>query len=74
MEAIDKTKTWFEPKLRWLKESWQEVRHKVTWPSKDEVWGTTRIVLTAVITFAIIVGAMDYVLYRLLDKVFQAVA
>ena len=74
MEAIDKSKAWLQPKLAWLRESWQEVRYKVTWPSKEEVAGTTRVVLAAVIVFAIIVGAMDLAMYHLLTRVFAMFA
>jgi preprotein translocase subunit SecE len=71
---VDKSKAWIAPKLAWLRESWQEVRYRVTWPSKEEVWGTTRVVLVAVVVFAIIVGAMDLVMYQLLTRVFAMFA
>lgn len=74
MEAIEKSKAWLQPKLAWLRESWQEVRHKVTWPAKEEVAGTTRVVLVAVIVFSVIVGAMDLVMIKLLEGVFAVFA
>ena len=70
MEAIEKSKTWLQPKLAWLRESWQEVRYKVTWPNKEEVWGTTRVVLVAVVVFAVIVGTMDVVMLQIVNRVF----
>lgn len=73
MEAIEKSKSWLMPKLAWLRESWQEVRTKVTWPNKEEVAGTTRVVLFAVIVFAIIVGIMDVVMLKALTAVFTLV-
>jgi len=54
-----------------LKESWQEVRYKVTWPAKDEVWGTTQVVLVAVVVFAVLVAVMDWALYWFVDSVFN---
>ena len=40
---------------------------KVNWPAKDEVWGTTWVVIGAVLVFAVIVGAMDWALYQVLN-------
>jgi preprotein translocase subunit SecE len=69
VEMVDKSKSWLEPKIAWLRESWLEVRHKVTWPSKEEVWGTTRVVLVTVLVFAVIVGTIDAVLGQLLRRI-----
>ena len=53
-----------------LKESWHEVRWKVTWPTSKEVWGTTLVVVITVVVFAAFLGALDKVVFAAVDKVF----
>ena len=49
-------------KLRlYLTESYDELMHKVTWPTWEEVLATGRIVLIASIMFAFVVFLMDFV-------------
>jgi preprotein translocase subunit SecE len=53
-----------------LVESWQEVRFKVTWPSRKEVWGTTLVVLVTTLIFAGYLGVLDYGMFKVMDQVF----
>ncbi len=41
---------------------------KVTWPSRDELRGSTMVVIVTVIIIAIFIGAVDLVLNRGLAK------
>ena len=74
VEALEKTKQAMAPRLAWVRDSWTEVRHKVTWPSKAEVTGTTRVVLVAVVVFAVVVGLMDSLMAWILKGVFALFA
>ena len=45
----------------YLNESYDELMHKVTWPTTDELLSTGRIVLIASIMFAFTVFLIDFV-------------
>ena len=57
-----------------LAESWNEVRHKVTWPSSREVRGTTLLVVITTLVFAVYLGALDAAMFSLVDWVFAKFA
>ena len=57
-----------------LVESWNEVRHKVTWPSAREVKGTTLLVVITTLAFAIYLGALDTAMLSIVDWVFAKFA
>jgi preprotein translocase subunit SecE len=40
---------------------WDELK-KVVWPTRDELWRMTGIVLATVVLFAVFIGGVDYVL------------
>lgn len=48
-----------------LKESWMEIK-KVVFPSKDEVIGSTKIVILTVLIVALFLGLIDIALSRLI--------
>lgn len=54
-----------------LRDSWTEVRHRVTWPSRKEVEGTTKVVLVATVLFATYLGGLDWLMVTLLDTVWK---
>ena len=53
-----------------MQESWHEVRHKVTWPTSREVWGTTGVVVATTLAFAVYLGAVDYIMLVVMKTVF----
>ena len=57
--------------LTFLRESWHEVRHQVTYPSKEEVKGTATVVLLTSAAFACYLFSIDYVMTRLIRKFFE---
>ena len=57
-----------------LAESWNEVRHKVTWPSSREVKGTTLLVVITTLVFAVYLGALDTAMFTIVDWVFAKFA
>ena len=45
--------------IRYLRETRAELR-KVHWPTRDEAWNLTKIVLGVTISMAILLGLLDY--------------
>jgi preprotein translocase subunit SecE len=43
-----------------LKDSYEEIRNKVTWPKYDELQKSSTLVLVASLIFAVVVGAVDF--------------
>lgn len=57
-----------EPVLRYLRDTRAELR-KVTWPTREEAWKLTLIVLGTVIVMAIILGAADFIFGRIMQGI-----
>ena len=55
--------------IRFFKESFGELK-KVTWPSRDEVTSSTKVVLVSTILIAIALGVVDYLIFRGIDLIF----
>lgn len=49
--------------IQFFKESFAELK-KVTWPTRDEVMASTRVLIIAVLIFAIVLGFVDFLLYQ----------
>lgn len=69
---MEKLKKGLEDLRTFLKESWVEVRHKVTWPTSQEVWGTTLVVILTTLAFAALLFAVDGGLAIAVKKVFDS--
>ncbi len=57
-----------EPVARYLRDTRAELR-KVTWPSREESWHLTLIVLGATVGMSIILGTSDFVFSRIMQGV-----
>jgi preprotein translocase subunit SecE len=55
--------------MRFFKESFGELK-KVTWPSREEVTSSTKVVLVSTILIAIALGLVDYLIFRGIDLIF----
>ena len=55
--------------IAFFKDSYAELK-KVTWPSREEVGSSTRVVLVSVLIFAVILGVLDYVFLSGIDLLF----
>ena len=55
--------------LSYCKESYNELVHKVTWPTKSELGNSAVVVLYASLLIAIVVFLMDSVFQFLMDSV-----
>jgi len=55
--------------LRFFEESYAELK-KVTWPSREDVGASTRIVLISVALIAAALGVVDYLLFQAMELIF----
>jgi len=56
--------------VQFFRESISELK-KVSWPSKDEVVSSTKVVVVSVVIFAAILGLVDFLLVTGIDKLFS---
>ncbi len=61
MNPTEKVRNWTQKTTEFYGEVRGEMR-KVSWPGRDEVVGTTIVVLVAVLFFGVFLGSVDYVL------------
>ncbi len=55
--------------LLFFQESFAELK-KVTWPGREEVISSTKVVLLSTLIVAAILGILDFILVKLIDLVF----
>jgi len=55
-----------------LRHSWAEVQHNVTWPQFSDLQASSTLVLVASLIFALLVGLIDYVFENLLHLFYQS--
>lgn len=53
-----------------LEESYNELVHKVSWPSKAELANSTVIVMVASILMALVIWAVDFVIDELMHLIY----
>ena len=58
--------------FKYIKESYNELVHKVSWPSFDQLQGSTIVVMIASLLFAIVVLAMDLSFENIMDGIYSA--
>jgi preprotein translocase subunit SecE len=66
---IAKPKEWVTTTRDFWRDTASEMK-KVTWPSRNEVVGTTVVVLVATIVFALYLWGCDVVFYKAIDFLF----
>jgi len=55
--------------ILFFQESFAELK-KVTWPGRDEVISSTKVVLVSTIVIAAVLGLVDFLLVKLVDLIF----
>jgi len=55
--------------ITFFQESYAELK-KVTWPSRDEAFASTRVVLVSTIIIAVMLGLVDFILFKFVDWIF----
>ena len=66
---ISKPKQWWASLQEFFRDTSGEMK-KVTWPGKNEVIGTTTVVIVATIVFAIFLWVCDLAFYKAIDFLF----
>ena len=69
-QIISKPKEW----VTTVREGWRDVlaeMKKVTWPNRNEVVGTTVVVLVATVVFAVYLWGCDVVFYKGIEFLFS---
>ena len=59
--------------VNYLKESYNELVHKVTWPTLKELQNSALVVMVASLIFALIVFAMDTSFQKILEGIYKLV-
>jgi len=57
----------------YIQEAYDELIHKVTWPSWDELQQTTIIVLVALIIITLVIFGMDFAAERILTLIYNLI-
>ncbi len=55
--------------IRFFKESFAEIK-KVTWPTREEVTSSTKVVLISVVLVAMALGLVDFLIFKGIELVF----
>ena len=59
--------------VNYLRESYNELVHKVTWPTLKELQNSALVVMVASLIFAMIVFAMDFSFQKILEGIYKLV-
>ena len=54
-----------------VKESYQELLHKVSWPKYSDLQNSAILVLVASLIFALVIGAIDYGFENIMEWVYE---
>ncbi len=57
--------------VNYLKDSYNELVHKVTWPTLKELQNSALVVMVASLIFALIVFAMDTTFQKILEGIYK---
>jgi preprotein translocase subunit SecE len=67
--VVPRPKQWVMSTQEFWRDTTSEMK-KVTWPNRQEVIGTTLVVIVATIVFAVYLWGCDVVFYRAIDFLF----
>jgi preprotein translocase subunit SecE len=67
---VAKPREWWTTSRDFFRETNAEMK-KVTWPNRNEVVGTTVVVLVATVVFALYLWGCDVVFYKAIDFLFS---
>jgi preprotein translocase subunit SecE len=57
---------------KFVRESWHEITNEVTWPKYTDLQSSATLVLIASVIFALVVGAIDFVIDNGLKLLYQS--
>ena len=68
--VVEKPKQWWLSTRDFFRETTAEMK-KVTWPTRNEVSGTTVVVIIATVVFALYLWGCDVIFYKMIDFLFS---
>ena len=57
--------------FQYFKDSYNELVNKVTWPSFQQLTGSTKVVMVASVIFALVVLVMDFVFQGMMNGIYN---
>ncbi|MBN1116363.1 MAG: preprotein translocase subunit SecE [Bacteroidales bacterium] len=57
--------------VAYLKDTYNELMNKVTWPTWEELQGSAFLVMIATVIFALVIAAMDIAFKNLMEQIYQ---
>ena len=63
-------KNMFKKIFKYCKESYDELVHKTTWPTRSELTNSAVVVLSASLLIALVVFAMDFVFQSAMEVIY----
>ena len=60
----------FKRIFNYCKESYEELVHKTTWPTRSELFNSAIVVLAASLLIAVVVFVMDFTFQHLMELVY----
>lgn len=57
--------------FKYFKDSYNELVNKVTWPSFQQLSGSTKVVMVASVIFALVVLVMDFVFKGMMNGIYN---
>ena len=60
--------------FNYVKESYNELVHKVTWPTFAQLQNSTVVVMVASLIFAIVILAMDISFENIMESIYRTLA
>ena len=67
--VVAKPKQWVQSTREFFRDTTGEMK-KVTWPTRNEVVGTTVVVIVSTLVFAIFLWGCDVLFYKMIDFLF----
>ena len=61
----------FQNIVKYCKDSYVELVHKTTWPSRQELMNSAVVVLTASLCIALVIFAMDFVFQTGMEGIYK---
>ncbi|MCE5256826.1 MAG: preprotein translocase subunit SecE [Spirochaetaceae bacterium] len=56
--------------IQFFKECYAELK-KVVWPSKEDVWSSTKVVIFSTLAMALLLGLIDFLLVMGIEVIFR---
>ena len=57
--------------INYIKESYNELIHKVTWPSWEELQSSAIVVMVSTLLIAVVIALMDYGFKNIMEKIYS---